>query len=222
VIATFNIIDASRQNHAENFLFTSSGSVFGLTSQIPTSESVAPLLPISMYAGSKMACEGLISAAANTFGFKARLYRLGNVVGRRMSRGVIFDFINKLKTNPKELEILGDGNQEKNYILAEDVVDGMLYCIANDNAPICDLFHLGGPDSLKVVDLARIVAAEMGLKAVEFKFTGGKSGWPGDQPKAIFDISKLRGIGWQPKFSSAQAVQIATKRILLQLNTISQ
>jgi UDP-glucose 4-epimerase len=214
VIATFNVIDAVRQNHAQYFFFTSSGSVFGLTSQMPTPETVAPLLPISMYAGSKMACEGIISAAANTFGFKARLYRLGNVVGRRMTRGVIYDFIYKLKKNPAELEILGDGEQEKNYILVEDVVDGMLFSLRAAKDQVCDLFHLGGADSLKVKIIAQLVIKEMGLKDVSIKYTGGKGGWPGDQPQAIFDISKLRALGWKPSCSSIEAVRTAVKRLL--------
>ena len=217
-LATYNVIEAIRKNKSKYLLFTSSGAVFGLTSQIPTAETVAPLLPISMYAGSKMACEGLISAAANTFGFKARIYRLGNVVGGRMTRGVIYDFIHKLKRNPKELEILGDGQQEKNFILVDDVVEGMLYSLIKDNDPVCDLFHLGAPDSLKICDLARIVVEEMGLEGVRFKYTGGRSGWPGDQPTAIFNIDKIKSLNWQPKYTSVQAVHMATKRILAQGN----
>jgi UDP-glucose 4-epimerase len=213
-IATFNVIDAVRNNHVKNLLFTSSGSVFGLTSQIPTSETVAPLLPISMYAGSKMACEGLISAAANTFGFKARLYRLGNVVGGRMARGVIYDLIQKLRKNPKELEVLGNGEQEKNFITANDVVDGMLFALVTNKTPVCDLYHLGGPDSLKVKDLAKLVIEEMGLKNVNIRFTGGDGGWPGDQPKAIFNISKLRALGWKPQNTSVEAVRIAIRKLL--------
>jgi len=216
-LATMNVIEAMRKNKSKYLLYTSSGSVFGITSQIPTAENVAPLLPISLYAGSKMACEAIISASANTYGFKARLYRLGNVVGSNMSRGVIYDFIQKLKKNPNELEILGDGQQEKNYIMVDDVVDGMLYTIVNDNSMLCDVYHLGGPDSLTVNDLAKIVVDEIGLKNVVFKYTGGHGGWPGDQTKAIFDITKLKSIGWQPRQNSSVAVRIAAKKMIYQL-----
>lgn len=219
-LATMNVIEAIRKNKSKYLLYASSGSVFGITSQIPTAENVGPLLPISLYAGSKMACEAIISASANTYGFKARLYRLGNVVGGRMSRGVIYDFIQKLRNTPHELEILGDGQQEKNYITVEDVVDGLLYSIIKDNLPVCDIFHLGGPDSLKVIELANIVIAEMGLENVNLQFTGGQGGWPGDQPIAIFNIAKLKSIGWQPKYNSAEAVRIAARKLMSQLGIV--
>ncbi|MFC2010538.1 NAD-dependent epimerase/dehydratase family protein [Chloroflexota bacterium] len=217
VIATFNVIESMRQCRVSWLFFASSGSVFGMTDQIPTPETVGPLFPISMYAGSKMACEGLVSAAAHTFGFKARIYRLGNVVGERMSRGVIFDFITKLTTNPCELEILGDGNQEKNYIVADDVVDGMLFTYANDSESVCDLFHLGGADSLKVIDLAKIIIEEMALENVNIRYTGGTGGWQGDQTKAIFNITKLNKIGWFPHYSSAEAVRITARKLKKQI-----
>lgn len=214
VLATFNVLEAVREAGVRRLVFTSSGSVFGAASVVPTPETIGPLLPMSMYAASKLACEALISAAAHTFGFRAWIFRFGNVVGGRMNRGVIYDFIRKLKKDPAELEILGDGEQRKSYILADEVIDAMLFALgAADLAP-SDIFHLSCAQPITVTELAHVVKAEMGLEDVRFRFTGGDGGWKGDQPVAVFDVSKLRTLGWEAQHNSEEAVRIAAQRLL--------
>ena len=216
ILATFNVLEAMRLTGASRLIFTSSGSVFGMADIVPTPETIGPLFPMSMYAASKAACEGFISATAHTFGLQAWTFRFGNVVGDRMSRGVIHDFIMKLRKNPAELEILGDGEQEKSYILVEEVIDGMLFTLTNVKVDPCDIFNLSHAETTIVKDIARIVVEEMGLRDVTLRYTGGKGGWPGDQPLARLDVSKLHQLGWRAKHSSAEAVHIATTRLLAQ------
>lgn len=131
-----------------------------------------------------------------------------------MGHGVLYDFIARLRENQEELEILGDGNQEKNYFLVEDCIDGMLFTFRNVNEKPCDVFSLGCETSIKVSEIARIVVEEMGLGDVHFRYTGGRRGWPGDVPVVIFDLSKMRRLGWQASHSSTEAVRIAVRRLL--------
>jgi UDP-glucose 4-epimerase len=212
-VATRNVLEAMKQLGVSKILFSSSSTVYGDAPAIPLREAFGPLLPISLYGAGKLACEGLISAYCHLFNMQAWIFRFGNVLGARMGHGVIYDFIHKLKRNPKELEILGDGNQEKNYFLVEECLDGMFFALQHSDKQY-DVFNLGCESTVKVNAIAQIVVDEMGLKDVKFKYTGGKRGWPGDAPVVIYDVSKMKGLGWQAKHTSAEAVQIAARRLI--------
>jgi UDP-glucose 4-epimerase len=214
IIATYNVLEAMRHHGIAKLLFASSSTVFGEPPVRPTPEVVGPLLPISLYGAGKLACEGLISAYCHLFGMQAWIFRFGNVVGARMGHGIIHDFIAKLQRNPKELEILGDGNQEKNYFLVEDCIDGMLFALDNANARDCDVFNLGCESTVNATEIGRIVVEAMGLSDVRCAYTGGCRGWPGDVPMVIYNVDKMRGLGWRAKCTSAEAVRIATRRLL--------
>ena len=213
IVATRNVLEAMKQNSIDNIIFASSATVYGDMSPVPLAESMGPLLPISLYGAGKLACEGLISAFSHLFGIKAWMFRFGNVVGGHMGHGVIYDFIHKLRRSPGELEIFGDGNQEKNFFLVEDCVDGMFFAFLHSNNQ-CDVFNLGCESMIKVSTIAQIVTEEMGLDGVKFRYTGGKRGWPGDVPVVIFDVSKMKNLGWQASHTSAEAVRIAAQRLI--------
>ena len=216
IIATYNVLEGMRQIGVRKLLFASSSTVFGEPSVRPTPEAVGPLLPISLYGAGKLACEGLISAYCHLFGLKAWMFRFGNVVGARMGHGILHDFIAKLRQDPEELEILGDGNQEKNYFLVEDCIDGMLFALGNANLRDCDVFNLGCESTVTATEIARMIVEEMGLPQARFRYTGGERGWPGDVPVVIYDVNKIKALGWRPKHSSAEAVRIGARRLLSQ------
>lgn len=213
ILSTHNLLEALRKSTPRKLLFSSSGAVYGDIERPPAREDYGPLLPVSLYGAGKLACEGLISAYCSIFGITAWIFRFGNVLGARMSHGVIFDFIRKLRSNPNELEILGDGGAEKNYILVEEVVDGMLYSFEHAQ-PVCEIYNLGSPSTTRVTEIARTVIEEMGLSKVSLRFTGGARGWPGDQPRVYMEVEKMRRLGWTTRHSSDEAVRIATRRYL--------
>jgi UDP-glucose 4-epimerase len=212
-IATYNTLEAIRQNSIGKILFTSSATVYGDAPPVSLGETFGPLLPISFYGAGKLAGEGLVSAYCHLFGIKAWIFRFANVVGARMSHGVIFDFIQKLKRNPKELEVLGDGNQEKPFFLVEDCIDGML-CAFKRSKEQYDIFNLGCETFTKITRVAQIVAEEMGLKDVKLIYTGGKRGWPGDVPVVHFGVDKIKKLGWTARHTSDEAVRVAAIRLL--------
>ena len=212
-IATRNVLEAMKQNGMDKMLFASSACVYGDAPPVALAETFGPLLPINLYGAGKLACEGLISAYCHLFGIKAWLFRFGNVVGARMGHGVIYDFIQKLKNNPEELEILGDGNQEKNFFLVEDCIKGM-FCAFQNSQTQYDIYNLGASTFTKVTLIGQIVAEEMGLINVTFRYTGGKRGWLGDAPVVHFNVQKMKGLGWQESRSSDEAIRIAARRLL--------
>lgn len=212
-IATRNVLEAMRANGIDKIIFSSSATVYGEISVRPTPEDAGPLLPISLYGAGKLACEGLISAYCHLFGMRAWIFRFANVVGDRMGHGVIWDFIQKLKKNPEELEILGDGRQEKPFFLVEDCIDGMLCASRNSHAQ-WEVYNLGCTTTTTVDRVAEIVVEEAGLSPVEFRYTGGRRGFPGDVPQLRFDVSKMRRLGWEARHTSDGAVRIAARRLL--------
>ena len=213
IIATYNLLDVMRLKNVKRIVFSSSSTVYGETPLMPLSEDYGPLLPISVYGAAKLASEGLISSFCHTFDMQAWIFRFANVVGLRCTHGVIFDFINKLRKNPKELEILGDGRQRKSYLYVSDCVDGMLFGFENAKDQI-NLFNLGSDGATEVNRIAEMVVDEMKLGDVRFKYTGGKRGWKGDVPRFQFDISKIKKLGWMPRYDSDDAVRMAIKDLL--------
>jgi UDP-glucose 4-epimerase len=212
-IVTYNTLEAMRVNNIKKIVFSSSSVVYAETPPIAIPEDYGPTLPISFYGAGKLAAEGLISAFCGTFGFQAWIYRFANVVGIRGTHGVIVDFIDKLRKNQKELEILGDGNQQKPYLYVSDVVDGMIHGFEHSNEQI-NLFNLGCDSNTTVTRIAEMVVEEMGLKDVEFKYTGGKRGWAGDVPRFQLDASKMNKLGWKERYTSDEAVRKAIREIL--------
>jgi UDP-glucose 4-epimerase len=213
-LATFNLLEALRKNGGvEVFVFTSSSTVYG-DADIPTKED-AVLKPISVYGASKLACEALVSAYAHSYGFRALIYRLANVVGPRSKHGVIVDFVRKLRENPDELEILGDGTQTKSYLYVTDCIEALLLGLDKARGMV-EVFNVGSRDQVDVLAIAKIVAEEMGLDGVRFRITGGVDGgrgWVGDVKNMLLDISKLERLKWKPKLNSAKAVRLAAKEM---------
>jgi UDP-glucose 4-epimerase len=211
--ATRNVLEAMRANGINKIIFSSTSCVYGDAPPVSLSETYGPLLPISLYGSGKLACEALISAYSHLFDIRALMFRFGNVVGARMGHGVIYDFIVKLRKNPREMEILGDGRQEKPFFLVEDCIDGMLHALHHTSAQY-DIYNLGADDFTNVTRIAEIVAGVMGLKDVKFRYTGGKRGWPGDVPVVHLNVFKIKALGWKAGRTSDEAVRVAAKRLL--------
>jgi len=212
-LATYNVLEAMKVNQISKIVFASSSTVYGEVGTKAVAEDYGPLLPISLYGASKLACEGLISSFCHLFDMQAWIFRFANVVGARASHGVIFDFINKLKQNPEELEILGDGTQEKPYLYIDDCIDGILFGLKHSQEQV-NVLNLGCDSSTNVTAIANVVVEAMGLSGVKFNYTGGNRGWRGDIPQVRFDITKMKNLGWKPRYSSDEAVRQAIRDIL--------
>jgi|TARA_B110001454_G_scaffold125094_1_gene116729 UDP-glucose 4-epimerase len=215
-IATYNVLEAMRHNNVKRISFSSSSAIYGEASVMPTPETYGPVLPISLYGASKLASEALISSWCGTFGGEAWIHRFANIVGPRGTHGVIFDFIHKLKKDPKRLEVLGNGLQEKSYMSAEDCVRAMVHLIdcAEKNV---SLYNLGTGDTCSVRRIAEIVVEESGLKNVSIEYTGGDRGWAGDVPKTSLDVEYLFSTNFKPKMQSEDAIRYTVKELIKEI-----
>ncbi len=218
LLATHNLLEYMRASEdVPELVFTSTSAVYGEASTIPTPEEYGPLFPISLYGASKLACEALISSYRHIFGCSYLVLRLANVVGAKEKRGVIPDFIRKLRENEDTLEILGDGTQTKSYITVEDCVDALIFATEHATNRF-RVLNVGTTDYVDVMTIASIIAEEMGLREVKHvtSYSGSDGrGWPGDVRKMLLDTSKIRSLGWAPKYASSKdAIRVAARELI--------
>ncbi|MGA2105996.1 MAG: NAD-dependent epimerase/dehydratase family protein [Methanoregula sp.] len=212
IMATYRVLEAMRRHAIPELVFTSTSTVYGDAKVIPTPEDYAPMLPISVYGASKLACEALISSYCYSFDMKTWIFRFANIVGERSGHGVITDFIRKLKENPAELEILGNGKQVKSYLEVHECVAAMLFALRSRDT--VNIYNIGSEDWIDVRSIAEIVAEEMHLPNVKFRFTGGERGWVGDVPRMQLSIDRIKSRRWKPELGSRESVRIATCDLL--------
>jgi UDP-glucose 4-epimerase len=186
-------------------VFSSSATYYG--SQAGPFKETDPPAPTSLYGASKVAAEAFIQAYASLYKLDACIFRFGNVVGGRMGHGVLFDFIQKLKANPKRLEIIGDGNQQRPFFLVDDCIEGMITASKYQ----CDIYNLACEDTTTINEVAQIVIDEMKLKDVEIAHLPAYE-W--DVPIVSLNIDKIKVAGWKPSHTSAEAARIAVQRLL--------
>jgi UDP-glucose 4-epimerase len=204
------VLEAMRRSNVPELVFTSTSTVYGNATVIPTPETYAPMEPVSVYGASKLACEAMISAYCHSFSMRSWNFRFANIIGARSGHGVITDFVRKLRENPRELEILGNGMQTKSYLEIHECIDCMHFAVTHAREPV-NTFNIGSEDWIDVTTIADVVAGEMGLEDVQYRYTGGTVGWVGDVPKMQLAIDKLKDLGWMPQKGSRQSVQIAAR-----------
>lgn len=212
---THNVLEAMRANAVPHIIFASTAAAYGdgAANRVALAETHGPLLPISLYAASKIAGEALISAYSHLFGIEAWIFRFANVVGGKMNHGLLFDTIAKLRKNPSEVEVWGDGKGEKPFFLVEDCIRGMKTAYRTERTKDCDIYNLGTDSYTTIEDAVKIVIEEMGLDDVRIKYTGGARGFPGDVAIVRFNPEKMNSAGWWAGMSDT-AVRTAARRLI--------
>lgn len=211
-MTTFNTLELMRAGGIRKLLFASSSAIYGDRGDRELTEDAGPLFPISNYGAMKLASEAAIAAAAENFLETALVFRFPNVVGVPATHGVILDFIGRLRLNPRLLQVLGDGTQQKAYLHVSDLVDAMLLIQARTNSKI-DAFNIGPTDSgVTVRQIAEETAAVV-AKDAELRFGEGNKGWVGDVPRFRYSTARLQALGWQPQTGSLGAICRAIREI---------
>ncbi len=206
---TLNVLEAMLSNKISDLIFASSSAIYGEATVVPTPEEYQGT-QTSLYGASKLACEAYSEAYLELAPMKFWAYRFGTVLGERCRRGAIWDFEHKLLKNPRELEILGNGKQSKDYLYVKDCVDGIMLGYEKSSARV-NIFNLGLQEQTTVDELADIVIQEMDLSAVKKKYTGGKRGWIGDNPVVYLSIDKMKRLGWTPKMPPLEAIRLTAR-----------
>lgn len=211
LLTTRTILEGMRKADVKKLFFASTSAVYGEMLDVDLTEMTGGLMPVSYYGGAKLASEALISSYVSMCDMSAVIFRFPNVIGPRLTHGAVFDFIRKLRKNPVELEILGNGTQCKPYIYVLDLVQAITMLTSEFKlGEIVYNISVNSPGTT-VTHIAEIVVEELGLKDVKFIYTGGDRGWKGDVPRFSYDISKVLNTGWSPKHTSDEAVRQTVK-----------
>ena len=216
---TQNVLEAMRLNGVGNIMYTSGSGVYGEVPRAVFAEDFGPCLPISTYGASKLACEALICSYCHMFDMRGRAFRFANVVGPRQTHGVGYDFIRRLRLDPTQLRILGDGSQRKSYIHVDDVIAAVLLVAQDDSQLRFDVTNVATDDYITVSEIADICCEVAGLErnSVRYAYTGGDRGWKGDVPQVLFDVGKIKRLGWRARYGSAAAIRAAVAAMSAEL-----
>lgn len=212
-IATFNVLEAMRAAGVKRIAFSSTGSVYGealVTPDRPTPETDPFPIQTSLYGASKAAGEGLIGAYAEGGQIdEGYIFRFVSILGERYTHGHVFDFYQQLVEHPGHLRVLGNGSQRKSYLYVQDCVDAMLHvtrkATARDAKHHTQIYNLGTPEFVQVIDSIGFICAALGLKP-RLEYTGGDRGWIGDNPFIFLDTKKIQSTGWKPKLTIEQGI----------------
>ncbi len=211
-IATFNVLEAMRENEVSRIAFASSAAALGEPTIFPTPEDCPVPIQTSLYGASKMACEGLISSYCEGFGFEGYIFRFVSLLGERYPHGHVIDFYRSLRQDPTSLRILWDGTQRKSYLHIRDCISGMLRVVEMKTALASkhrvEIYHLGNPEYIELATSVKWICEHLDVNP-RLDFEGGDRGWVGDNPFVFLDVSKLRKTGWEPKFTIRDSI-IAT------------
>jgi len=204
-IVTANVLEAMRKNEVHGIAFSSTGSIYGEASIIPTPEDCPMPVQTSLYGASKLACEGMISAYCEGFDMRAWIFRFVSILGERYTHGHIFDFYRRLLNDPDHLHILGNGKQRKSYLYIHDCLSAMFKAV--EVAPdVVNVLNLGTDEYVEVNDSVDLITNHLELTP-ERSYAGGERGWIGDSPFIFLDCKRMRGLGWSPKYSIRDGIR---------------
>lgn len=203
-VATFNVLEAMRKNSIKKIAFSSTGSVYGEATVIPTPEDAPFPIQTSLYGASKLAGEGLIAAYCEGFGFQGWIFRFVSILGERYPHGHVFDFYKQLRSHPDHLDVLGNGHQKKSYLYVQDCINAILTAIEKSPEKV-NIFNLGTDEYCEVKDSITWICSHLDLKP-EIRYTGGERGWIGDNPFIFLDCKKIRSLGWEPKYTIHEGI----------------
>ena len=204
-IATHKVLDAARKANVQKFIFSSTGSVYGEAEVVPTPEDAPFPVQTSLYGASKLACEGMIAAYAESFGMQVWIFRFVSILGPRYTHGHVFDFFKQLADHPKSLTVLGNGYQKKSYLHVSDCICAINLAVSTQTANV-NIFNLGVDGFCEVRDSVGWIVDELGLSPEMIYGTESK-GWIGDNPLIHLDTTRIRSIGWEPKFSIEESIR---------------
>ena len=207
---TLSVAELSANANVENFIFSSTGSIYGEAKTIPTPENYSIDRQTSLYAASKYSSESFLGAYAEADKFKVTVLRFVSILGPRYTHGHVYDFIRKLKENPATLSVLGDGTQTKSYLHVTDCVNALTNLRSKRGF---EIYNIGQTDTLSVKRSIEIITETLNLRP-EISYEESRQGWIGDNPFILLDTSKAHSNGWSPTIPIEEAIRETARWIL--------
>jgi UDP-glucose 4-epimerase len=176
-------------------VLASSAAVYGESGSRDLREE-SPLSPSSPYGASKLCAETYVRTYSRTYGLAAVILRLFNVYGPRQAKYVMHDLLLKLAHDPTELTVLGSGEEERDFVFVDDAVDAMLLVTKTDGFN-GEVFNIGTGVSTSIKQIVYMITRKI---AANPRVTFTQSSWKGDVRRLVADITKIRKLGFEPKY----------------------
>ena len=202
-LATLNLLEAVREAApGARVLFASSAAVYGVGSERPLREDDPPA-PAAPYGVSKMAAERYVEVYARLYGLRTASLRLFQVYGPRLRAHVVYDLMRKVRDDPDELRIEGDGTQVRDFVHVSGAVEAFL--TVADRAPLRgETYNVASGEPVTIRDLAAMICERMGARP-RFVYSGAVAS--GVSQKWAADTDRLRALGYQPPLPLAEGLR---------------
>ncbi|HWW85692.1 MAG TPA: NAD-dependent epimerase/dehydratase family protein, partial [Vicinamibacterales bacterium] len=199
------VLEAARQAGVKRFLYTASGSCYGLPEQFPTPET-APIRPQYPYALTKYLGELCALHWAEIYKMPVVSLRLFNVYGPRSrtsgTYGAVFGVFLAQKLHNQPLTVVGDGTQTRDFTFVTDVVDAFLTAARSEVSG--QIFNVGSANTYSVNRLVELIGGDV----VHIPKR------PGEPDCTFADIGKIqRVLGWTPRVSLERGVEVMLENI---------
>jgi len=204
-VVTHRVLEAARIAGVAKFAFSSTGSVYGEADVVPTPENAPFPVQTSLYGASKLACEGLVTAYAESFEMQVWIFRFVSILGPRYTHGHVYDFYKQLVEHPDSLTVLGNGLQKKSYLHVTDCISAINLALRSPAKKV-NIFNLGTDGYCEVRDSIEWITSELGLNPKIF-FGSTNKGWIGDNPLIHLETQAIKALGWEPKFTIEDGVR---------------
>lgn len=202
VKGTSNLLEACRKHSVKRFVFGSSSSVYGDSTEVPFPEDAKVDRPVSPYAATKVAGELLGYTYHHLFGLNVFCLRFFTVYGPRQRPEMAIHKFSRLILEGKPLPRFGDGRTERDYTYIDDILDGLLKAL--DRVEGYDIFNLGESRRVSLSRLIEVIEHEVGAKAKIESLPDQ----PGDVRMTCADISKARRLlGYDPRVPIEEGVR---------------
>lgn len=195
VAGTLHLLEGSRTNGVERFIFASSSSVYGAAKKAPFSEEEQLTQTLSPYAATKIAGECLCSTYSHLYKMRIVALRYFTVYGARQRPDLaIHQFTRKIHAG-EPIDQFGDGTTRRDYTYIDDIIQGTLAALTYSGATF-DVFNLGESGTIQLKELISAIETALGKKAKINRLPEQ----PGDMPLTCADISKaIKFLGYNPK-----------------------
>ncbi|MBU7014298.1 MAG: GDP-mannose 4,6-dehydratase [Theionarchaea archaeon] len=190
-LGTLNLLQAAAESDVERIIYASSAAVYGEPQYLPVDED-HPVSPISPYGMTKYLGERYGMIFRERYGISFSSARIFNVYGPRQANNVVHDLLSKLSKNPRTLEVLGTGEQVRDFSHIADIIDALLLIAKRGDGT----YNVASGNAITVRELAQMLVGLI-FPSVDISYTG--SSWEGDVSRLSADIARLSELGFIPR-----------------------
>ena len=190
---TISVLEAARKNNCQ-VVFASTAAVYGNQDKVLTEET--ELLPASPYGASKLAAEIYCGVYARLYGLNIKAGRIFNSYGPNQRKYFLYDFMQKVLSNEPEINLLGNGEQERDFIFVKDTAGALArFSELKDNQ-----MHVFNICTGRATKIKELITEIVKIKSITKKINFSGSSWTGDVTKLVGSNEKLKSIGFIPKY----------------------